>query len=218
MDERNRGAALFRENNPASLEKRLRPGKPVAPWSASVRTMAPPSKRYAAESCAVAMLSRTTNLTSRLIAELPGARAYVCDVSDPSSVDAAFAAIEADLGPVDILVYNADIRVWGDFEEVEESDFEAAWRVNAFGAFARAAQRSLAESLARALGTNGIHVSLIIIDGVVDEPAARAQFADRPDRFFVKPSDVAKMALMLTKQRPSAWSFELEAPPFGEKW
>src|SRR5476651_519972 len=46
-------------------------------------------------------------------------------------------------------------------------------------ASAKAAQRSLAESLARSLGPSGIHVSLIIIDGIVDEPSIRTKLADK---------------------------------------
>jgi hypothetical protein len=38
------------------------------------------------------------------------------------------------------------------------------------------------------------------------------------DSFFVKPDDIADIALMLTCQKPSAWTFELEARPFGETW
>jgi hypothetical protein len=38
------------------------------------------------------------------------------------------------------------------------------------------------------------------------------------DSFFVKPDDIADTALMLTRQKPSAWTFELEARPFGETW
>ncbi len=83
---------------------------------------------------------------------------------------------------------------------------------------AKAAQRSLAESMARHLWPAGIHVSLIIIDGVVDLPSTRARMTDKPDSFFVKPSDVAATAFHLTQQAPSAWSFEVEARPFGETW
>jgi len=83
---------------------------------------------------------------------------------------------------------------------------------------AKAAQRSLAESMARHLGPAGIHVSLIVIDGVVDLPRTRKMLADKPDSFFVKPDDVADTAWWLTRQAPSAWSFEVEARPFGESW
>jgi hypothetical protein len=42
--------------------------------------------------------------------------------------------------------------------------------------------------------------------------------ADKPDSFFIKPDDVAEIGFRLTQQKPSAWSFEVEARPFGETW
>jgi NAD(P)-dependent dehydrogenase (short-subunit alcohol dehydrogenase family) len=83
---------------------------------------------------------------------------------------------------------------------------------------AKAAQRSLAESMAKSLGPAGIHVSLIVIDGVVDLPRTRQRLPDKPDEFFVRPDDVAATAAYLVGQPRSAWTFELEARPFGETW
>ena len=83
---------------------------------------------------------------------------------------------------------------------------------------AKAAQRSLAESMAKHLGPAGIHVAIIIIDGVVDLPRTRAHMPDKSDDFFVKPDDVAAIAHGLVQQPRSAWSFEVEARPFAEKW
>jgi NAD(P)-dependent dehydrogenase (short-subunit alcohol dehydrogenase family) len=83
---------------------------------------------------------------------------------------------------------------------------------------AKAAQKSLAESLARTLWPAGVHVSLIILDGVVDLPRTREWMKDKPDSFFVQPLDVAETALHLARQPRSAWSFEVEARPFGETW
>ncbi len=83
---------------------------------------------------------------------------------------------------------------------------------------AKGAQRSLAESMARALWPAGIHVALIIVDGVVDLPRTRERMPGKPDSFFIKPDDVAEIGSRLTQQRPSAWSFEVEARPFGETW
>jgi NAD(P)-dependent dehydrogenase (short-subunit alcohol dehydrogenase family) len=83
---------------------------------------------------------------------------------------------------------------------------------------AKAAQRSLAESMARSLWPAGVHVCVIIIDGVVDLPRTRAAMADKPDAFFVRPDAVADTAWQLTRQDRSAWSFEVEARPFGETW
>ena len=83
---------------------------------------------------------------------------------------------------------------------------------------AKGAQRNLAESMARALWPLGIHVALIVVDGVVDLPRTRQRMPDKPDSFFIKPDDVAEVGFRLTQQRPSAWSFEVEARPFGESW
>lgn len=83
---------------------------------------------------------------------------------------------------------------------------------------AKAAQRSLAESMARYLWPVGIHVSIIIVDGVVDLPSTRKHMKDKPQSFFIQPSDVAATAFHLTQQARSAWSFEVEARPFGETW
>ncbi len=83
---------------------------------------------------------------------------------------------------------------------------------------AKAAQKSLAESMARHLWPSGVHVALIILDGVVDTSATRKMMPDKPDNFFIKPDDVADNIIRLTQQKPSAWSFEIEARPFGEVW
>jgi NAD(P)-dependent dehydrogenase (short-subunit alcohol dehydrogenase family) len=83
---------------------------------------------------------------------------------------------------------------------------------------AKAAQRILGESMAKYLGPLGIHVALVIIDGIVDLPKAREYMPNKPDSFFVKPDDVADTVYWLTQQAPSAWSFEVEIRPFGETW
>jgi NAD(P)-dependent dehydrogenase (short-subunit alcohol dehydrogenase family) len=83
---------------------------------------------------------------------------------------------------------------------------------------AKAAQRSLAESMARHLWPSGVHVSVIIVDGVVDLLGTRKRMPDKPDTFFIKPDDLADTAFHLTQQKPSAWSFEVEARPSGEAW
>lgn len=85
-------------------------------------------------------------------------------------------------------------------------------------AAAKAAQRSMAESLARAFGPKGVHVALIVVDGIVAEPFMLERFKDKPRDFFVEPLDIAAMALMLVRQPRSTWSFELEARPFAEPW
>jgi NAD(P)-dependent dehydrogenase (short-subunit alcohol dehydrogenase family) len=214
------------------------------------------ARRFAAEGRQVAMLSRDKTHADALATEIPGARGFVCDVSEEASVKACFAAIRADLGEVDVLLFNAGSGAFADVETITAEQFEQAWRVNALGAFlcsrevipamkaegqgaivfigatasrrggkmtaafapAKAAQRSLAESMARSLWPAGIHVALIVVDGVVELARTRASMPDKPDDFFVDPDGVAEIAWSLTQQSRQAWTFELEARPFGENW
>ena len=214
------------------------------------------ARRFADAGHAVALLARHRETLDALESAIDGTRGYECDVGSPQSVAQAFAAIRAESGDVDVLVYNAGSGIFADVEHITPDQFEASWRVNAYGALlcaqqvipamkaagsgsivfigatasrrggprtaafapAKAAQRSLAESMARSLWPSGIHVALIIVDGVVDLPRTRAAMADKPDSFFVQPSAVAETAFQLTRQARSAWSFEVEARPFGESW
>ncbi len=83
---------------------------------------------------------------------------------------------------------------------------------------AKAAQRSLAQSMAKSLGPKGIHVALVIVDGVIDIPNTRAFFKDKSDDFFLKAEAIADTVFHLVQQDRSAWTFELDVRPFGEKW
>lgn len=89
-----------------------------------------------------------------------------------------------------------------------------------FAGFApsKAAQRILAESIAREMGPRGVHVSFMMIDAVIDLPWTRARWADKPDDFFIKPSDIAEEVWHVTHQPRSAWSFLTEVRPFRESW
>lgn len=89
-----------------------------------------------------------------------------------------------------------------------------------FAAFAsaKAAQYNFAQSLARHLGPQGIHVSYIVIDGVIDIPRTREIFPDRDDSFFLRPDDIAETVYHVTEQSPSAWTFEVDLRPAAENW
>jgi NAD(P)-dependent dehydrogenase (short-subunit alcohol dehydrogenase family) len=214
------------------------------------------ARAFAKTGMALALLARQTEFTAKLAATLPNARAYACDVADAKSVAQAFAKIRSELGDPTTVIYNAGSGVWGDVESISLESFEAAWRVNAYGALAvsrevipamkaagsgtiifigatasrrggpktaafapaKAAQRSLAESMARTLGPAGIHVALIVVDAVVDLPRTRQAMPDKPDSFFLDPEEMAASAVWLAQQPRSAWTFEIEVRPFGEKW
>ena len=214
------------------------------------------ARRFAAEGYQTALLTRDLGHTAPLTAELADARGYACDAGSPASIEAALDEVARQQGDAEVLVWNAGSGVFGNVEQLGLDGFEAAWRVNALGAFAAAklvipamqargrgaivfigatasvkggartagfssakfAQRGLAQSMARHLGPQGIHVALVVVDGVVDLPRTREQMPGKPDDFFIRPDGVAATVLHLVKQDRSAWSFEVEARPFGESW
>lgn len=89
-----------------------------------------------------------------------------------------------------------------------------------FAAFAsaKAAQYNLAQSMARYLGPENIHVAYIVIDGVIDIPRTRERLSDKPDDFFLDPDHIAETVYRITEQPPSAWTFEIDLRPYCEKW
>ncbi|RZF26734.1 SDR family NAD(P)-dependent oxidoreductase [Paraburkholderia sp. UYCP14C] len=89
-----------------------------------------------------------------------------------------------------------------------------------FAGFAptKAAQRILAEAIARELGPKGIHVAYLVIDAVIDVEWTRAARPDAPDDFFILPADIAGELWHVAHQPRSAWSFYLEVRPFKETW
>lgn len=214
------------------------------------------ARAFAADGYRCALVARTTTTSDALAKELTGARAFTCDAGEPAAVTAVFEEIRAELGEIEVLVWNAGSGKFGTVEDIGPAELEESFRVNALGALAaaqqvipamkvagagaivfigatasrrggarfaafapaKAAQKSLAESMARHLWPSGVHVGLIVVDGVVDLPRTRAAMPGKPDSFFIKPDDVAATALALVRQPRSTWSFEIEVRPFGESW
>lgn len=82
----------------------------------------------------------------------------------------------------------------------------------------KAAQRILAESLARELGPQGVHVAYVVIDAMIDMPMVRKWQPDAPDDYFAKPDDIAAEIYHTAHQPRSAQSFLVQIRPFGETW
>lgn len=76
---------------------------------------------------------------------------------------------------------------------------------------AKAAQRMMAQSLARDLGPQGVHVFYTIIDGMV---RAGAEVGGK----HMDPEDIAETFWRTATQNKSAWSFEVDMRPFCENW
>lgn len=83
----------------------------------------------------------------------------------------------------------------------------------------KAAQRILAQSMARDLGPKGVHVAYVTVDALIDTPWTRPRLApDKPDSFFTKPSAIADEIFRIAHQDRSAWSFDVELRPYAEAW
>ncbi len=89
-----------------------------------------------------------------------------------------------------------------------------------FAGFAptKAAQRILAEAMARDLGPKGIHVAYVTIDAVIDLRWTRRSRPDFKDEDYAKPDDLAESIFQLSRQPKSAWTFHMDLRPFKEPW
>jgi len=91
------------------------------------------ARRFAAEGARVAMLARKADELEAAAAGVADALPVVCDVSDPKSVQAAFAQIETELGGVDVLVNNAALATPQLLEEADDAASGLEVAVNLLG-------------------------------------------------------------------------------------
>jgi NAD(P)-dependent dehydrogenase (short-subunit alcohol dehydrogenase family) len=83
-------------------------------------------------------------------------------------------------------------------------------------AMGKFALRGLAQSMARELSPQGIHVAHVVIDGGI-RSARRADPPDRPDS-TLDPDAIAQTYLDLLRQHRSAWAWEIELRPWVERF
>jgi len=83
-------------------------------------------------------------------------------------------------------------------------------------AMGKFALRGLAQSLARELSPQGIHIAHVVIDGGI-RSAARPVPADKPDS-MLDPDAIAQTYLDLLQQQRSAWAWEIELRPWLERF
>jgi NAD(P)-dependent dehydrogenase (short-subunit alcohol dehydrogenase family) len=95
----------------------------------------------------------------------------------------------------------------------------------------KAAQRILAQSLARDLGPKRVHVAYVTIDAAIDAPWLSEGGRTRPpwleppsswnwsrEDYFAQPHAIAEEVFHIAHQHPSTWSFDHIIRPFAEKW
>lgn len=94
-------------------------------------------------------------------------------------------------------------------------------------ASAKAGLRLLAQSMARELGPQNIHVAHLVIDAGVDTAFVRERIAaakgaevaaNLPADVLMNPESIAETYWQLHQQPRDAWTFELDLRPYGETW
>ncbi|WP_254537082.1 SDR family NAD(P)-dependent oxidoreductase [Halomarina litorea] len=83
---------------------------------------------------------------------------------------------------------------------------------------AKFACRGMAESMARELGPEGIHVAHVVIDGQILTPSARESMGDREADAYLDPDEVARQYWNLVEQDRTAWTLELDLRPSVEEF
>lgn len=90
-------------------------------------------------------------------------------------------------------------------------------------ASAKAGLRAVAQSMARELGPQGIHVAHLVIDSAVDTEWVRARIgaeqaaALAPDA-LMRPASIAEAYWRMHNQTRDAWTHEMDLRPHGERW
>jgi NAD(P)-dependent dehydrogenase (short-subunit alcohol dehydrogenase family) len=186
---------------------------------------------------------RADNLAA--LAQETGAKAFACDATSRDGVAKLFTEVEEAVGTPDVVVYNASYRTRGPFVELTVTAFggflvaqEAVKRMlphhhgailftgasasvkgyaqSAPFAMGKFALRGLAQSMARELQPQGIHVGHIVVDGGI-RSERRPNPADKPDS-MLDPDAIAQSYLHLLQQPRSAWAWEIELRPWLEKF
>jgi NAD(P)-dependent dehydrogenase (short-subunit alcohol dehydrogenase family) len=188
------------------------------------------------------------------------AHAFGVDAREDAEVIALFDKIEAQIGPLEVVVFNIGANVRFPAVETTARVFTKVWEMACFAGFlagreaarvmtprghgsilftgatastrgregfsafasAKAGLRALAQSAARELGPQGIHVAHVVVDGAIDGVFTRSN-RDNVEELLagdriLKPDDIAANYVWLHRQPRSAWTHELDLRPWTEAW
>ena len=222
------------------------------------------ARRFAREGYTVCVARRTTAALQPLVEQIAAdggrAVAFGLDARREDQVTGFFERVEAEVGPVGVVVFNVGGNVRFPILETSAQKYFKVWEMCAlagflvgreaarvmlprgrgsilftgataslrggagFAAFAggKAALRALAQSMARELGPQGLHVAHVVIDGLIDTAFAREHFAQRVAAAgpggILDPGHIAEAYWWLHHQPRDAWTFELDLRPSVERW
>ena len=224
------------------------------------------ARAFAAEGMEVCITRRARNLEqledlAQSIRDGGGkARAYGVDARSEEEMIALVDKIEAEVGPLEVVVFNIGANVRFSLTDTTSRVFHKVWEMACFAGFltgreaarvmlprgrgtiiftgasaslrgrqgfsafaaAKHGLRALAQSAARELGPQGIHVAHVVVDGSIDGVFSRANIPDLEARLegdsILKPDEIARNYVWLHKQQRSAWTHELDLRPWTETW
>jgi NAD(P)-dependent dehydrogenase (short-subunit alcohol dehydrogenase family) len=224
------------------------------------------SRAFAAEGYTVCMTRRPRHLDqlealAATIRDGGGrAQAYGVDARQEDEMVALFDRIEAEVGPLEVVVFNIGANVRFGIVETTAQVFSKVWEMACFAGFltgreatrvmrprgrgtilftgasaslrgkdgfaafasAKAGLRAMAQSLAREVGPQGLHVAHVVIDGAIDGVFTRSMRSDVEGLLardeILKPEEIAANYVWLHNQPRSAWTHELDLRPHSEPW
>src|SRR5712692_3717997 len=186
-----------------------------------------------ARSCAgdgmeVVLAARDTQILAGLVAET-GATAVACDATRAEDVERLFAAVDNAIRVTAfggfLVAQQAATRMvkqgHGTILFTGASASVKGYRNSSSFAMGKFALRGLAQSLARELQPQNIHVGHIVIDGGIAKQGDPRANERGPDG-LLDPDAIAATYLSLHRQPRSAWAWEIELRPwvenFGRQW
>jgi len=222
------------------------------------------ARRFARGGHPTVLVARTAERLARIAREIEAAGgrgiAYVADLREESAVTKLFDDVEAEIGPIDVAVFNTGANFRASILDTPADMFEKVWRLGCYAGFlvgreaarhmvprgrgtilftgataslrgaaqfaafaaAKGGVRQVAQSMARELGPQGIHVASIIIDGMIDSQRVRERFPERvaqlPADGMLRPDDIAEVYWQLHQQPRDTWTFEVDLRPWAEKF
>lgn len=198
------------------------------------------------------------SLVAEIAADGGAARAFPSDARNEEETIALVDTIEAEVGPIAVVVFNIGANVRFGVRETTAQVYRKVWEMAAFAGFlagreaarvmvprgagtiiftgatasmrgsagfsafagAKAALRALAQSMARELGPQGIHVAHVVLDGPVDGAFIRGIHSDWETRLaedaLLQPDHIAAEYVRLWRQPKDVWTHELDLRPWKE--
>lgn len=209
------------------------------------------ARRFGAAGHNVAVAARNVEKLGGLVEEIAGAggraKAYACDTTSEGDVTSLFAAAEADLGAMDVGIYNASGRARGPIAETTLAEFTDAWERCCLGGFlvGREAARRLGPKGAGSILFTGATASMkgfphsstfaagkFALRGLAESMARELQpkgvhvahfnidggIGEHEDDARLRPVAIAETYYQTHMQHRSAWSHSVELRPWVENF